>query len=90
MDGGGQVIIPNDASLDVKAFARDVMNELKELRQKYVLLDGSRMTGAGDAVTPTGLVTLRQLQDADSRVTNRIRSLESRVTKIVADNGLDE
>jgi hypothetical protein len=80
--------IPQDASLDVKAFAREVMQEIADLRSRFVLLDGSRMTGAGDAVTLTGLVTLRQLQGSEDRAISKSNAIEAEIAQLKADNDL--
>lgn len=80
--------VPLDASLDVQAFARDVIEELNRLGKQYVKVDGSRMFGAGDADTQLGLVTLRQLKASEARAVSNANDLRAIIQKLKDENGL--
>lgn len=80
---------PHDATLDVKLAIREIISEVEDLKKRWVQLNGSRLTGAQDAVTPTGLVTLRQLQDVQLDVRNLRDSTDQKIETLKLTNGLD-
>lgn len=80
--------VPLDASLDVQAFAKEVIAELNRLGKSYVQVDGSRMIGAGDADTQLGLVTLRQLTATENRASNDIADIRALIQALKDKNGL--
>lgn len=80
--------VPIDATLDVQAAFREVIGEIQKLQSQWVLLNGAQLTGARDANTPTGLVTLRQLSAVDSRETRDINAVYAAIKQLKVDNNL--
>lgn len=80
--------IPQDASLDVKSFARDVIEEFRRMNDRYVSAGGTRITGAGDANTQLGLVTLRQLQASEARMVGLVSQIQQTIAELKAKNNL--
>jgi len=80
---------PHDATQDVKSSFRDVFEEIRKLRAQYSILPGTRITGAQDANTSTGLVTLQQLNSYYAGLQASIDSkLTAAIEKLKTDNGL--
>ena len=80
--------VPLDATLDVQASIKDIIGEIERLKNQWVIVNGSRLTGAQDAVTATGLVTLRQLNALESREISDINGVLSVINKLKVDNSL--
>lgn len=80
--------IPQDATLDVKAAFQEVHDEIQKLQDRWVLADGSRITGAGDALTPTGLVTYRQLSTESTRLLKSVRDVVAVIDTMKLRNNL--
>lgn len=80
--------VPLDATLDVQSSIKEIITEIERLKGQWVLLNGSQLTGAKDANTPLGLVTLRQLTAVDSRESADINAVYSAIQKLKTDNGL--
>lgn len=80
--------IPTDATQDVKIAIRDIIQEINGLKSQYVQLPGSRITGAQDANTNTGLVTLQQLNSYYTGLSSAISALNEVIVKLKTDNGL--
>ena len=80
--------VPLDATLDVQTSIKDIIGEIERLKNQWVIINGSRLTGAQDAVTATGLVTLRQLNALESREISDINGVLSVINKLKVDNSL--
>ena len=80
--------VPIDATLDVQASFREVIAESERLKNQWVLLNGSQLTGAKDANTATGLVTLQQLNAVESKANSDVGSILARIKQLKVDNNL--
>lgn len=80
--------VPHDATVDVKTAIREVIAEIETLKKQWVDLNGARMTGAREAVTPTGLVTLNQLQRVESNLKDEIVDVQIRIDTLKLKNNL--
>lgn len=80
--------IPHDATVDVKTAFRELISEVETLKKQWVDLNGSRLTGAREAVTPTGLVTLNQLQRVESLLKDEIVDVQIRIDTLKLKNNL--
>lgn len=80
--------VPHDATVDVKSAFREIIAEIEALKKQWVVLNGTRMTGALDAVTPTGLVTLNQLQRVESSLKDDLVDIQVRIDTLKLKNNL--
>ena len=80
--------IPQDATLDVQTSIREIIAEVEALKARWVLLNGAQLTGAGDANTATGLVTLRQLNALESRELGDIAEVKGIIKTLKVRNNL--
>lgn len=80
--------VPHDATVDVKSAIREIIAEIEALKKQWVVLNGTRMTGALDAVTPTGLVTLNQLQRVESSLKDDLVDIQVRIDTLKLKNNL--
>lgn len=80
--------VPHDATVDVKSAIREIIAEIEALKKQWVVLNGTRMTGALDAVTPTGLVTLNQLQRVESSLKDELVDIQVRIDTLKLKNNL--
>lgn len=80
--------VPVDATLDVQASFKEVIQEIERLKNQWVLINGSRLVGAQDAVTYDGLVTLRQLRAAENAESADIAAVRDELKQLKDRNNL--
>lgn len=78
---------PVNAPPDVKAAFRSVNDRVDKLEARWVQTNGARFQG-GDAVTPDGLTTLRQLTDVESSLRSLISNLQATIDTLKQKNDL--
>ena len=80
--------IPSDASPAVQAAFKEIALAVERLQGQFAPLNGARLIGAPDAVTKDGLVTLRQLQVVNDRITSVVNSLNNTIEILKQKNNL--
>ena len=78
---------PFDASSSVKEAFRSVNQRVDQLEARWIQTNGAKVLG-GDAVTPDGLTTLRQLRAVESLLRSLISDLQDQIDTLKQQNSL--